>query len=112
MEEHGENPRYEEYLQKYYTDYLAKQQRPPYGGTETLVSDFARRALEYYWKNPGGKNPPWFKKKQSLRNYVNEYFEFPTPGKAVKYLSGKTRNGFSTVGTKSIPIFLSTRILV
>lgn len=94
LEEHGENPRYEEYLQKYYTDYLAKQQRPPYGGTETLVSDFARRALEHYWKNPGGKNPPWFKKKQSLRNYVNEYFEFPTPGKAVKYLSGKTRKRF------------------
>jgi hypothetical protein len=28
LEEHGENPRYEEYLQKHYTDYLGKQQRP------------------------------------------------------------------------------------
>ena len=81
VEEHGENPRYEQYLQKDYLNYLANQQRPPQG-RETLVSDFARRALEYYWKNPGGgRNPSWFKKKQALRNYVHEYFEFPTPGK-------------------------------
>lgn len=94
LEEHGENPRYEQYLQRDYVAYLTQQQRPPYGDKETLVSDFARRSLEYYWKNPGGKNPTWFKRKQSLRTYVNEYFEFPTPGKAVRYLKGKTRRKF------------------
>jgi hypothetical protein len=94
VDEHGQNPRYEEYLQKHYLDYLKQQQRPPVGNKETFVSDFARRALEHYWKNPAGKNPVWFKRKQALRTYVRDYFEFPTPGKAVTYLKGKTRRRF------------------
>jgi hypothetical protein len=88
-DEHSEIPRYYEYLQKLYPDYLRHQQRPPYGEKETLVSDFSRRTLEFYWKNPGAKNPPWFKRKQAVRTYVREYFEFPTPGKAVTFITGK-----------------------
>ncbi|MBC8032299.1 MAG: hypothetical protein H7Z16_19605 [Pyrinomonadaceae bacterium] len=59
-----------------------------------LISDFAKRALTYYWENPVGKNPAWFKKRKSVRNWVGEYFEFPTPGKSMKYIKGKSRRRF------------------
>lgn len=94
LEEHGANPRYERYLNKDFVEYLKQGQRPPYGERETLISDLARRTLTEYWKNPGAKNPPWFKKKQSIRNYVADYFQFPTPGKAVTYIQGKSIRRF------------------
>lgn len=98
LEEHGENPRFKKFLEKDYVDHLKGGQRPPTRSStrasEIIVSEFSKRALTHYWKNPAGKNPPWFKRRGSLRNYVNDYFEFPTPGKSVKFIEGKSRRRF------------------
>lgn len=92
LEEHGENPRYEEFLQKSFIGGLTKAQRVKTKNSrrpETIISGFARKVLTYYWNNPVGRNPSWFHRPQALRNYVRDYFEFPTPGRAVQYIKGK-----------------------
>ncbi|MBC7931985.1 MAG: hypothetical protein H7Z38_15615 [Rubrivivax sp.] len=94
-EEHGSNPRYEEHLKERYPEHLKRGQRPPVPGrkTETVVSDFAKRTMKYNWDNPSGPEPQWFRKvmskiknprkrSQRVRDYVRNYFEFPTPGRA------------------------------
>jgi len=62
-----------------------------------VVSEFAKKALTYYWNNPAGKNPAWFNKrvkKMSVRNYIANYFEFPTPGKSIRHITGRDRKRF------------------
>jgi hypothetical protein len=46
------------------------------------VSKLAERVVKYYFNNPGGPKPTWLKRKGSVRDYLRDYFEFPTPGKA------------------------------
>jgi hypothetical protein len=96
IEEHGDNPRYEEFLQKHYPEFLTKGQRPPVGRgkPKTIVSDYAKRVVTYVWNNPAGKNPSWFKPKKAIRNYVRDYFEFPTPGKATGELKDRNLKRF------------------
>lgn len=96
VEEHGDNPRYAEFLQKHYPEFLRKGQRPQVGRRKpkTIVSDYAKRAATYVWQNPVGKNPSWFKPKQSIRNYVRDYFEFPTPGKATGEIKDRNLKRF------------------
>lgn len=94
-EEHKDNPRYREHLEERYPQHLERGQRPRVPGrkVETIVSDFAKRAMKYNWDNPSGPDPLWFrnqmrklrdprKRSQRLRDYVRNYFEFPTPGRA------------------------------
>ena len=98
QEEHVGSARFDEFLNTHYPKFLKQAQHPPSASRrlkpEVCVSEFAKRALTYYWNNPGGKNPPWFKRKRRLRDYIAEYFEFPTPGKAIRYISSRDRRRF------------------
>ena len=85
MEEHSSNLRYQEHLNKRAPEYLKKTRRParPDGkGFETIVSELAMRVVKYSFQNPGGPKPTWLKRKGSVRDYLTDYFEFPTPGRA------------------------------
>lgn len=102
-EEYGEIERHKEFLTKHFPEYLANIQRPRVGAkTETVVSDFAKRALEHRWCNPGDERPVWFvnaqkkkkKKANRLRDYIRNYFEFPTPGKAAASITNKSLRQF------------------
>lgn len=106
-EEHKDNPRYKEHLEEHYPEYLKRGQRPPVPGrkVETIVSDFARRAMKYNWENPSGPDPLWFrnqmrklrdqrKRSQRLRDYVRNYFEFPTPGRAAGIIKNPPLRSF------------------
>jgi|GEM_PF-5810675 len=95
LEEHRENPRLDDLLHTQYPAYLKAGQRPKVPGQKrvTLVSDFAMRAMRHHLE-VGGPDPKWFKdaiakrkkkkRKQELRNYVKDYFDFPTPGVAIR----------------------------
>jgi hypothetical protein len=96
LDEHSNNPRYQEFLLNEYPKYFEKLQRFPRsrGRKETIISDYSRRVLEYNWENPRGRNPPWFKpiprvKVRNVREYIKYYFEFPTPGKAATLITNK-----------------------
>jgi hypothetical protein len=103
LEEYGEIERHKEFLGKHYPEYLSRTQRIRIGKvTETIVSDFARRALKYKWENPGDERPAWFvqaqkrkkKKFNRLRDYIRDYFEFPTPGRAASMIKNKLLKSF------------------
>jgi hypothetical protein len=62
----------------------------------TIASDFAMRAMSHLLE-VGGPNPKWFKdamkkvkstkkRKQGLRMYVRNYFDFPTPGQVLRIM--------------------------
>lgn len=93
MDEYGQIDRYREHLSKEYPVYLEnlrnltlKRNDPP------LVSDFAKRVVEYNWHNRSGvKSPPkpkWFKRSGSITGFLTGYFYFPTPWAVM----GKVRN--------------------
>jgi hypothetical protein len=100
LAEHSENPRLDDLLKNQYPAYLKAGQRPKVPGQKraTLVSDFAMRAMRHHL-DVGGPDPKWFKvaiakrtkrkKKQELRNYVRDYFDFPTPGRAIGLIEKK-----------------------
>lgn len=102
-EEYGDLDRHQEFLTKHFPAYLTKIQKIQIGNrTEVIVSDFARRALEYRWNNPSEERPRWFvsaqkrkKRKYSrLRDYIKNYFDFPTPGRAAAVITDKQRKEF------------------
>jgi hypothetical protein len=84
MEEHGALDRHQEHLQERYPEYLERGQRPPIGRGETIVSNVAKRVVLFNWNNPGTKKPKWLKRRGSVADYLRDYFEFPTPGKAAR----------------------------
>jgi len=101
LEEQGQNPRFEEFLTKHYVEYLSNGQRVPTRGSRTehvIVSDFAKRVLKYQWDYPVGKDPKWFsrrfKKNRGRRAWLSNYFDFPTPGKSLADIKGKTLRKF------------------
>lgn len=96
MDEHGDNPRYQQHLNEEYPRMFEGLQRHRVSATrtETIISDYARRVLDYNWNNPRGVNPPWFKpiprvRVRNVREYLRYYFEFPTPGKATSLIKSK-----------------------
>lgn len=102
-EEYGGIQRHQEFLTKHFPIFLNKTQKIRIGNkTEIIVSDFAKRALQHRWDNPGDEKPAWFvnaqkrkkKKSNKLRNYVRNYFDFPTPGRAAAAISGKQLKHF------------------
>jgi len=104
-DEHSDKPRYKAHLRKYYPKYLKSGQRPVVPGQKrvTIVSDFAIRALKYNLEFPSGPEPEWFKKvikrrktgrKQQLRSYVRNYFDFPTPGQVASLVDSQTLKPF------------------
>lgn len=107
MDEHGDNPRYQQHLKEEYPEMFEQLQRhrASVARTETIVSDYARRVLEYNWNNPRGANPPWFRQVRrgrtrsvreyrNVREYIRYYFEFPTPGKAAGLIRNKALRRF------------------
>lgn len=111
LEEQGQSPRFQEHLQSIVPNILKKLQRPRSSlrtiKPEVIVSDFAVKVLTYYWHDPGGADPAWFKtwKKKhrkskknnsniNLRSFISNYFEFPTPGKSIRFLSNKKAKKF------------------
>lgn len=80
-EEYGTIERHREFLTKHYPEYLAKTQRVRVGRkSETIVSDFAKRALTHRWTHPGDERPTWFvnaqknnKRKFALRVLLSEF---------------------------------------
>ena len=100
LDEHSDKPRYQETLRERYPAYLKAGQRPQIRRKKpvTLVSDFAMRAMRYHLEI-GGPDPKWFKeaisrrtkkkKKQEMRNYVRDYFDFPTPGRVIGLIKKK-----------------------
>ncbi len=85
-EEYGNNPRYQEYLNKYAPKYLEKMRKHPRSGgkQKVIVSKLAMRVVKFNWDFPGSKRPVWLKYKRGIQDYLRDYFEFPTPGKAAK----------------------------
>jgi hypothetical protein len=89
QEEHNENDRFEEFLKDTTPKRLERMRRDPVR-KDVLISNYARRVLNYHWNNPGGKNPTWFKvpkskdKPKNVFLYVRDYFEFATPGRGMK----------------------------
>jgi len=82
-EELGALDRHKKHLEEHYPEYLERGQRPPLG-RETIVSNLAKKVVLFNWKNPGAKKPKWLKRRGSVTDYLRDYFEFPTPGKAAK----------------------------
>lgn len=105
-EEEAENERFSNFLKKYAPKKLDALRRPPTSRRkfETVVSDFAKRAVTYKWNNPGDDKPEWFikheKKKKGknrysrLQDYVRDYFEFATPGKSAKFIRDQNLKRF------------------
>lgn len=96
LNELGDSPRWQKRLREEYPQLFEKLQRHPTSRTrrETIISDYARRVLDYNWNNPRGVNPPWFKpirrmRVRNVREYLRYYFEFPTPGKAAGYIRSR-----------------------
>jgi hypothetical protein len=98
-EEEAENKRFDNFLKNVAPKQLDKLRRTPISRwkAETIVSDFAKRAVTYKWNNPGDDKPDWFinhekKKKKGknrysrLQDYVRDYFEFATPGKSARFI--------------------------
>jgi hypothetical protein len=88
-EEHKENDRFDEFLKISTPKRLERMRRDPVL-KNILVSRYAERVLTYYWNNPYGKSPSWFKtpknknKPKSVFNYVRDYFDFATPGRGLR----------------------------
>jgi hypothetical protein len=96
LDEHSGTARHLEHLKKMYPEYLKAGQRIRVPGRKriTIASDFAMRAMRHQLE-VGGPDPKWFKdamqkrktkKKQELRLYVRDYFDFPTPGRIVQLI--------------------------
>lgn len=87
-EEQAENARFAEFLTQTLPARIEKMRRPAFlGKSETFVSKYALRVLEFDWNNPLAKNPPWFKgtkRNNNVQNYIRNYFEFATPGRSAK----------------------------
>ena len=103
LEEYGEIERHQEFLTKHFPEYLERTRRPRIGKKiEIVVSDFAKRALKHKWDNPGDEKPAWFVKSQKrkkkkfgrLRDYIKNYFDFPTPGRAAAEITNKPLRSF------------------
>jgi hypothetical protein len=101
MEEHGDKPRFHEHLHERYPKAFERLQRHRVSATrtETIISDYAIRVLEYNWDSPRGANPTWFKpiprkRVRNVREYVRHYFEFPTPGKAATKIQNRELRRF------------------
>ncbi len=84
IEEHGALDRHREHLEEHYPEYLERGQRSPLGRGETIVSNLAKRVVLFNWNYPGAKKPTWLKRRGSVIDYLRDYFEFPTPGKAAR----------------------------
>jgi hypothetical protein len=85
-EEQADNPRFKEFLTKYVPEYVEKTRNPPTSKRkrEVIVSKLAMRAVKYSWDYPGSKKPKWLKYKGGIPDYLRDYFEFLTPGKAAR----------------------------
>jgi hypothetical protein len=103
LEEYGAIDRHQEFLKKHYPEFLSNMQRIKIGNrTETIVSDFAKRGLQHQWDNPGDQKPSWFVKAQKgkrkkinrLRDYIRNYYEFPTPGRAAATITDEPLRRF------------------
>ena len=104
-DEHSDKPRYKQQLKEDYPKYLKSGQRPVVPGQKpvTLVSYFAMRALKYDLEFPRGPEPHWFAKaikkrkngkKQKLKTYIRNYFDFPTPGRVIGIIKNQSMKPF------------------
>jgi hypothetical protein len=81
----AKQPEIPEHLDKNWPDYLEKTRRFTMSSGrnfEVLVSNLAKRVVKYNFENPNGPKPKWLKRKGSARDYLRDYFDFPTPGNA------------------------------
>ncbi|MBZ5536974.1 MAG: hypothetical protein LAO31_13560 [Acidobacteriia bacterium] len=81
------NLMFQEYINKHWPEGIEKMRRLPNRrgrGSKLIVSSFAMRAVKYKFNNPDSPKPTWFKRSGSVRDYLDSYFQFPTPGKAIR----------------------------
>ncbi|MDD5749130.1 MAG: hypothetical protein PHP64_08865 [Actinomycetota bacterium] len=79
--------RFQEQLQTNWPRALDQMKNPVKAqgrGSKIIVSTFAERVLKYDLDRPEGPKPSWFKRKSSVRSYQKKYFDFPTPGIALR----------------------------
>ncbi len=66
------------------------------------AADILDQVFWYRWDNPGDEKPAWFvnaqkrkkKKSNKLREYIRNYFDFPTPGRAAAAITNKPLRQF------------------
>ena len=99
VDEFSSSPRLQELITKQFPEFLKSGQRPKVPGkkTITIISDFAYRTLRHHLTS-SGPDPTWFKdhikrrkkkSNQELRTYIRDYFDFPTPGRAIRLIRRK-----------------------
>jgi len=83
-EEHAENERFEEFLKDATPKRLERMRRNPTvkSRNDVLVSKFAMRVLKFNWDNPGEKRAS-FLETRKVRGYLDDYFDFATPGRSI-----------------------------
>lgn len=103
LEEYGDIERHQEFLTKHFPEYLENTRVVKIGKrTEVIVSDFAKEALKHKWDYPGDKKPSWFikappadrKEGNTIREFVRNYFDFPTPGSAAAEITDPDLRAF------------------
>lgn len=99
--EHKDSERFQEYLYVHFPEGLEKARKIKKfqaKGDEIIVSKLAESMTRYNFNNPGiPKNDPATKKRQWPKYFDREkldnYFEFPTPGKSIRKIkSSRTRS--------------------
>lgn len=94
MDEFGHIERFRKHLDKGYSGFLEKTRRIKLRKTDPyLVSDFAKRVVEYQWHNRKGTEsvtkPAWFKRKGSVNSFITGYFYFPSPWDVMKRIRNR-----------------------
>jgi len=84
MDEYGHIARFREHLDGYHAGFLEVTRKIKIWPSDSiLVSDFAKRVVEYEWHNRKGTKsavkPSWFTRKGSVASFLRMYFYFPTP---------------------------------
>lgn len=95
-DEQAGNPRFAKYLAEQAPKFIEQMRLLDGSGRRrfVFVSKLAMRALKHDWDNPGVKPGKWFTAKGGIRNYIREYFDFPTPGKAIQSISDPELKAF------------------
>lgn len=95
-EEYATNLRFQDYLQRYAENLEGRRYHRERNTRKRIivVSNRAKRVVEYNWNNPGRSKPGWLKRKGSVRDFLSNYFDYPTPGKAIKYIRSRPLKPF------------------
>jgi hypothetical protein len=84
LDEYGRMDRYHEHLYQRYPTFLENTRRAKLKATDSiLVSNFAKKVIEYQWYHRKGTKPvarpTWFTRRGSVGHFLGSYFYFPTP---------------------------------